>query len=152
MTLRKIRPIAICALINKGKIFLFEGEDRVKSEIFYRPLGGSIEFGETGEDAVKREFREEINADLTNLKYLGTLENIFTYRGRKHHEIVLVYRGDFADRELYDQAEGIGHEDDGSSFKCLCKPLEDFRNGGAILYPDGLIKLIDESAPTDSKI
>jgi 8-oxo-dGTP pyrophosphatase MutT (NUDIX family) len=140
-----IRPIAICIIFNDDKIFVFEGEDKHKPETFYRPLGGAIDFGERGEDAIKREFREEINAELTNLKYLGTLENIFTYCGREHHEIVLVFQGDFANRELYAQSEMTGHEDDGSVLKCLWKPLEDFRDSDAPLYPEGLLKLIDES-------
>jgi len=142
MTAKKIRPIAICLVFSHGKIFVFEGEGPAKGEVFYRPLGGSIEFGETGENAVKREFCEEINAELADLKYLATLENIFTYRGHEHHEIVLVYRGEFVSREFYDQAEMIGHEDDGSPIKCLWKSLEFFREGKAPLYPDGLLELI----------
>ena len=148
----QIRPIAICVIFNESKIFVFEGEDPVKRETFYRPLGGSIEFGERAEDANKREFREEINAELVDLKFLGILENIFTYRGSGHHEIVLIFQGDFANRELYNQAEMIGHEDDSASFRCFWKPLEEFRRNGALLYPDGLIKLIDESGQADFKI
>jgi len=147
----QIRPIAVCVIFNENKIFVFEGKDPAKSETFYRPLGGSIEFGEKAEDAVRREFGEEINTELANLKYLGTLENIFTYRGREHHEIVLIFQADFADREFYSQSESTGHEDDGSSFKCLWKSLEDFRSKNALLYPDGLIKLIEVSAQTDFK-
>ena len=77
--------------------------DRVpeKGRLYYRPLGGTIEFGERGEEAVRREFREEIAADLADVRYLGMLENIFTYDGRRGHEIVLVYDGLLTDASLY---------------------------------------------------
>ena len=53
-------------------------EFREKGRLYYRPIGGTIEFGERGEEAVRREFREEIAAELTEVRYLGTLENIYT--------------------------------------------------------------------------
>ena len=62
--------------------------DSVKKEIYYRPLGGGIEFGEYGIDAIQREFQEELGVDLNNLKYLFTMENIFTLNGNRGHEIV----------------------------------------------------------------
>jgi 8-oxo-dGTP pyrophosphatase MutT (NUDIX family) len=36
------------------------GHDSVKSEDFYRPLGGGIEFGELSEAALRREIKEEL--------------------------------------------------------------------------------------------
>ena len=55
---------------------------RIKDETFYRPIGGRIEFGERGAETVAREIREEINAEVANLVYLGALENIFTYESK----------------------------------------------------------------------
>lgn len=52
----RIRPIAICLLRHEGKILVFEGWDRAERRAFYRPLGGGIEFGETGQHAVQRFF------------------------------------------------------------------------------------------------
>ncbi|MCP4582855.1 MAG: NUDIX domain-containing protein [candidate division Zixibacteria bacterium] len=143
MRKKLIRPIAICIIINDGKIFVFEGTDPIKNETFYRPLGGAIEFGERGEVAVKREFREEIKAELADLEFKGVFENIFTYQGNDHHEIVMVYQGKFADESFYRQTELTGYEDDGSAFRCLWKPLESFRAGKAIIYPDRLLKMIE---------
>ncbi len=94
---RKIRPIAICVCRDGERILVAEGHDSVKKQIFYRPLGGTIEFGEHGEEAVRREFQEEIGAELDEVRYLGMLENIFTYEGNRGHEIVLVYDGRLAD-------------------------------------------------------
>src|SRR5919108_3418432 len=122
----RIRPIAIGVFRRDGRIFVAEGYDPSKGETFYRPLGGSIAFGEHGQEAVMREMREEINAEVINLRYLGTLENIFTYDGRPGHEIVLVYEGDFADQAIYKKSMVIGKGEGGDSFKALWKPLSDF--------------------------
>jgi len=41
-------------------------------------MGGGVDFGETSRDALQREFQEEIQAELTNIRHLGCLENLFT--------------------------------------------------------------------------
>ena len=138
----KVRAIAICVVRYRGAIFVFEGRDTIKGETFYRPLGGTIEFGEHSAQTVHRELREEINAEIKNLRFLAALENIFTHEGQAGHEIVLVYEGDFADASMYDKASVIGHEDDGGQFKALWKSLADFASGQAPLYPDGLLELL----------
>ena len=144
----RIRPIAIGVFRRDGRLFVAEGYDPSKGETFYRPLGGSIEFGERGEQAVVRELREEVNAEVANLRYLGTLENIFTYNGQPGHEIVLVYEGDFADQAIYRKAMVIGREEGGDSFKAVWKPLNDFTGDApsrAPLYPDGLKELLEKN-------
>jgi 8-oxo-dGTP pyrophosphatase MutT (NUDIX family) len=139
----KIRTIAICVVRNGDSIFVYEGYDHSKAAIFYRPLGGTIEFGERSFDTVRRELREEIEARVTNLRYLGTLESIFTHERMQGHEIVLVYEGDFEDAGFYNQAIVTGREDDGETFTAKWVPLEDFRQGKAPLYPDGLLELLE---------
>ena len=137
----KIRPITICLLLDEGRLFVFEGYDTVKKQTFYRPLGGAIEFGETSDQALRREMREEVNAELTNLRYLGALENIFTCDGKMGHEIVLVYRADFSDPVMYSQDVIMGN-DDGGEMKSLWKPLAEFASGQAILVPNGLLEML----------
>ena len=50
----QIRPIAICVFHNSNRILVFEGQDPVKGETFYRPLGGGIEFGESSEATIRQ--------------------------------------------------------------------------------------------------
>lgn len=137
-----VRPIAVCVVRRDDSILVFEGHDSVKDETFYRPLGGSIEFGESAFEAVVREFREEIGADLVDLRYVGLIENIFTYNGYPGHEIVLVYEGDLAKRALYEMQETTGVEDAGDRFKVMWKRITDFDPGKAPLYPEGLTELL----------
>ena len=66
--MNQIRSVSLCVFLNKNRILVFEGYDKVKDEIFYRPLGGGIEFGETAEETVRRELREEINAEVDDEK------------------------------------------------------------------------------------
>lgn len=145
----KIRPLAVCVFSHEGRILAAEGYDAVKQEMFYRPLGGRIEFGETGAQTVERELNEEIHAAVTNLRYLGTLENIFTYNGQPGHEIVLVYDGELLDATLYGREAVEGWEDDDHLlFVARWKSLDEFRGAGAPpLYPAGLLALLDGHYP-----
>ena len=142
MTIQQIRVITICIIRKGDSILVFEGYDHVKNQTFYRPLGGGIEFGESSSKALQREFKEEINAKLTNLSYFRTLENIFTCYGRTGHEIVIIYKGEFANKTFYDKSVIIGKEDNGDAFKALWMPIADFKKGQFPLYPDGLLELL----------
>jgi 8-oxo-dGTP pyrophosphatase MutT (NUDIX family) len=136
-----IRVIAICVFRNRDKILVLEGYDPVKQQTFYRPLGGGIEFGETSRETVHREMMEELNAEVADLKYLGTLENIFVFNGRSGHEIVQIYDGRLVNPELYEQAEMSGFEAGAGTFKVLWKCLDEF-NQQTPLYPTGLMEML----------
>jgi 8-oxo-dGTP pyrophosphatase MutT (NUDIX family) len=138
----KIRPLAIGIFRRNDEILVFEGFDPQKGQAFYRPLGGAIEFGEYGHQTLAREVREEIGVEVKDLCYLGISENIFVYGGQQGHEIVLVYEGTLADHGIYERDSFVGHEDDGTSFKVVWKPLEEFRSGKVPLYPNGLLELL----------
>jgi 8-oxo-dGTP pyrophosphatase MutT (NUDIX family) len=97
----QIRVLALGLIREGDRIFISEGYDPVKQQTFYRVMGGGVEFGETSYDALKREFQEEIQAELTNIKYLGCLENLFTFNGQPGHEIIQLYQCDFVDPKFY---------------------------------------------------
>jgi ADP-ribose pyrophosphatase YjhB (NUDIX family) len=140
----QIRPLAICVFRNGDRILVGEGYDPVKQETFYRPLGGGIKFGEHTEETIQREVREEIDAEVASLRYLFTLENIFTFNGELGHEIVLVYNGRLVDAALYAQETIEGQEFDGfrqSLLKAVWMQIKEF-GPGAPLYPDGLLEFL----------
>jgi 8-oxo-dGTP pyrophosphatase MutT (NUDIX family) len=138
----KIRPIAICVFRNDGKLLVGEHYDTVKEKTFYRPLGGAIEFGELGRECAAREIREEMGAEVRDVAYLDTIENVFTYDGKPGHEIVLVYEGKLVDSHLY-KVESVRCKNDGEEFIAVWKPIRAFRDGGALLYPEGLLEILD---------
>jgi 8-oxo-dGTP pyrophosphatase MutT (NUDIX family) len=144
MKKKKIRPLAICVFRHNHHILVAEGYDSVKQQHFYRPLGGAIEFGELSGETICRELIEEINVevDRESLKYLGTLENIFTFNGDPGHEIVLIYDGTLKDSKLYEQTLIQGQEADGEEIRAIWKNLDEFGAGKSILYPTGLVELL----------
>ena len=137
--------LCICLFKNRGRILVSESRDRVKNETYYRPLGGAMEFGERGHQTIAREIMEEIGAEVTNVSFIGTLENIFTLEGKPWHQIVLVYDGDFVDKSFYLNRTIQGHDEwpgGSADFKAMWKPIDYFRKTDSHLYPEGLFKLI----------
>lgn len=60
-----------------------------------------MEFGEKGEEMIRREMKEELGCGALDARFLSVVENLFTYRGKHGHEIVLVYDGRLADESFY---------------------------------------------------
>ena len=137
----QIRPIAVAVFRDDDRIFVAQYRDPRSGVTFYRPLGGAIDFGERGSACLAREMREELGAKIKDLTYLGMIENIFTYDDKPGHEIVLVYEGGFCDERWYELASAVCRDDDGE-FLAVWKPLDEFREGRAILYPEGLLELL----------
>ncbi|MGB7086346.1 MAG: NUDIX domain-containing protein [Phormidesmis sp.] len=101
MAKKRIRPIALGLIEHEGYLFVSKGKDSTTNQVFYRFLGGGIEFGETSEAALVREFEEEIGAELTGIEYLGCLDNIFTLHGKPGHELIQLFRARFVDDAFY---------------------------------------------------
>jgi ADP-ribose pyrophosphatase YjhB (NUDIX family) len=138
----RIRTLALALIKNdQNQYFHHEAYDSVKEEKFYRPLGGGIEFGELGEDALKREFLEEINQEIEVGDLLETFENIFVYEGEEGHQIILMYEAKFKDESNYSKNFKINESGTivGNAVWRTVKEIED-ENGK--LYPVGLDKLI----------
>ena len=136
---KEIRPIALGLAIKNNKLLVGEGFDNVKNETFYRCLGGGIEFLEKSSDALKREFQEEINAKILVKDFLGISENIFTYKGKHAHELILFYSIEIPD-EYYKNEYHILDEDDSGKVKWI--DIDEFKNKKKILYPEEVFKYI----------
>ncbi|NCQ13086.1 NUDIX hydrolase [Candidatus Falkowbacteria bacterium CG10_big_fil_rev_8_21_14_0_10_37_18] len=101
----QIRVIAVAIIRNKGRILVAPGYDEVKDSQFYRLLGSGVDYGESSIDALSREFKEELDAEIINERLLKVIENIFTFNGEPGHEICFIYEADFKDPSLYDKKE-----------------------------------------------
>ena len=136
---KEIRPIVLGLAIKNGKLLVSEGYDNIKNQTFYRCLGGGIEFLETSKTALEREFLEEINAKIIIKEFLGFSENIFTYNGKKAHELVFYYNIDIP--ENYYKDEYIIQDDHGES-KALWIDINEFKDKNKILYPEEIFNYI----------
>lgn len=53
--------------------------------------GGFVDLGETAEDAVKREIREELNLKVKSMEFIGTFTNKYIYGGLQYQTLDLVF-------------------------------------------------------------
>jgi 8-oxo-dGTP pyrophosphatase MutT (NUDIX family) len=141
----QIRPIVISVFRDEDRLFLAKYHDPSSGEWFYRPLGGAIAFGEHSRECIVREIREEMGTEITDLDYVGVIENIFIFDGKPGHEIVLVYEATFVDSRLY-EVESVRCRDNGGEFVAVWKPIAEFQAGKAPLYPEGLLDLLNKKA------
>lgn len=97
---KTIRVSAMAVIKKKGHILATQGYDPKTEQLFYRLPGGGIDFGETGQQAVIRELKEELGLDIIVEKQLGVVENIFTFSGKKGHEVILLYLARLSDEDM----------------------------------------------------
>ena len=62
-------------------------------------MGGRIAIGESSEDTIIREFKEEIGKEVEVIGYVGTVENFFEADSYKYHEIMFIYQLEFVNEE-----------------------------------------------------
>ncbi len=130
----EIRVLALGLIRDGDRIFISEGYDPVKQQTFYRAMGGGVDFGETSLFALQREFIEEIQAELTNIRYLGCLENLFMFNGQPGHEILQVYQCDFVDPKFY-QLEDLVFAEGERKKKALWVEINRFKSGELMIVP-----------------
>lgn len=137
----EIRVLAL-GIIKKGdRAFISEGYDPVKQQTFYRAMGGGVDFGETSLEALKREFQEEIQAELTNIHYLGCIENLFTFNGKQGHEILQVYQCDFVDPKFY-QLENLVFAEGERQKTALWVEISRLKSGELKLVPEQFLEYL----------
>ncbi|AGX04433.1 hypothetical protein N288_12640 [Bacillus infantis NRRL B-14911] len=105
--------------------------------VFYRPLGGTIELGETSIDALKREFMEEIGAEINIVNYIACLENIYSINGITRHELTQLYEAELVNESLYEK-ESIPVNENGRKSEAKWIPVISFIDEREVLFPAGL--------------
>jgi len=71
---------AVSGIITKNdKILMIRRKHDPGKDLLDLP-GGFVDFGETMEEALKRELMEEINLPVSNCQYVGSYANLYLYR------------------------------------------------------------------------
>lgn len=133
-----IRNISVGLPVRSGHVLVLDGIDRVKGELFHRAIGGGIEFGETAEAALRREFAEELGVALGVVELLGVIENIFEYEGQPGHEIAHVFAVDSAEIDAIPLDARLRVLDEGSPVRWV--PI---RETSRPFYPTGVAGILD---------
>lgn len=84
-----IEVITRAVVIHDSRILLCYSKD--SPPIYYLP-GGHLEEGETIEQCLKREFKEEVDVEVKDLKFWQVIENIYLDMEKKNrHELNLLF-------------------------------------------------------------
>ncbi|MBF9050395.1 NUDIX domain-containing protein [Roseobacter sp. HKCCD9010] len=136
-----IRAVAIGVVWRDDRILVAAVTDDNGHIKGWRPLGGGIEFGETAEAALVREFAEELQAQIKPIRQIAVMQNLFAHQGDRGHEIVFVIESELTTPGLA-EAESFILEDSGARVRAAWRPLDEFRSERAELFPDGLLSLL----------
>ena len=135
-----VKAMAVISRPRDGALLVSEHAGAVS---FHRPLGGHVEFGEYALATINREFLEEINQRLTEVRLLGVLENIFQWEGDTQHEVVFLFSAAFAHPAAYEIIEQPILDQPGERTRVIWRPRDAI---DPPLYPDGVADLIATSA------
>lgn len=95
----------VLGIVTQNKQILVEeqsGKHSKGSGFYYRPIGGTIEWGEHSQEALIREFHEELGVEIIINHHVKCIENIFKIDENIGHEITQIYLVEFSDPKLYE--------------------------------------------------
>jgi len=88
----RVTPAVIVAVVRDGKLLLAQA--RRFPAAFHSVLAGFVEPGETFEECVRREVREEVGIEVTNLRYFGSQPWPFP------HSLMVGFTAEYAEGDL----------------------------------------------------
>jgi ADP-ribose pyrophosphatase YjhB (NUDIX family) len=136
----RIRVKSLAWIEEDGLLFVVKMADAVKKDYYYRPIGGSVKFGELAIEAVQREAQEELNAEINITGAPLVLENIFVCDGEPGHEIDYFYPCKFVDNRFSAQKTYTLTESDDCQFEAMWVALSDCLDGTLRLVPETLLE------------
>lgn len=134
-----IRVLALGLHWRHGRLLACEIRDDDGRITGVRPLGGSVEFGETANVAVLREFKEELGIEVVVLGEPIVMENLYVHEGVAGHEVVFLFEVALPAGAFENQESILFHDDNGASCVACWYALSELDFDGAPdLYPKGL--------------
>ena len=142
MKQKHIQNVALGLIIKDSSILTYSVKDKISKDIFYRLIGGHIDFGEDSRVALSREFREEIDQEIKVVKQLDVFENIYFYNGNDCHEFVSLFLVEFLNKDIYELDSIIGKEGPSRTYKARWLSISSFKDSYRKLYPSEILNHI----------
>ncbi len=147
------------AIVVKALGIAWRGDAILASEILddggqvkgVRPLGGTVEYSETWQEALLREFKEELGAEIILTGEPEVIENIYTHHGVTGHEIIFISNIFFVDQDLYNKDDIRFSEHDGTSHLARWFELEALERSEPELYPAFLLPKLKEQIKNNTR-
>jgi 8-oxo-dGTP pyrophosphatase MutT (NUDIX family) len=119
-----VRQAALC-VFRRGDAFLVaEIRDPKSGVVLHRPPGGGVDKGETPEQTVRREIREELGITLTDIRTLGAIHHVWHRNGRAVAERAWMFLANPADDERLSRGEAPDLiEPGGARWRTLWRPI-----------------------------
>lgn len=133
--------VNVLGLIQRDDQLLLEekfGKHSKGEGVYYRPIGGTIEFGENSSETLVREFFEELAIEIDIQHYVTCIENIFEIDTVIGHEITQVYEAVFKDISLY-QRENFKVVEGDQVTVAKWISIKELHEGKKLLFPEKII-------------
>ena len=140
-----VRPMALGLAWRDDQLLVFRVTDAAGRTKGVRPLGGQIDFLESAQGALVREFAEELGAAIEIDGPPMALENLYEFNGARGHELVFVYPIRFVDASFYAK-DRLPIVDEGDPLpEAEWIDLAELGPGKIDLFPLGLLEAIRNS-------
>ncbi len=129
-----LRTVAVVMKDNKVLV------QREKDGTEYALPGGHVKIGETLEEGLIREMREEMGADILCRRLIWSEECFWEWHGRKAHGIAFYYLAEFAENAEIFAKDAFVSQKDNENVLVGWLPIEELQN--VVAYPTFLKKEI----------
>lgn len=141
-----IRPTALCLFEHQGRLLLQEFTNHITGQLFYRPFGGGLEFGEHAASAVRREILEELGSEISVPELVAVIEDIHDLGEGQKHNVIFLFRAQLMDEALL-QVPEFRMLDNQTEHRAVWHPIRDIHQDVITLHPPELRARLKEFFP-----